>query len=384
MHICFLTPEFPHPEIGLSGGLGSSIKNLAEQLRNEGFQVTVLVYGREREQVFVENGIHFHVLKQLKYKFLGFYLYRMHLQKYLNSLIKSTQIDLIEAPDWTGITAFMKLKAPLVVRFNGSDAYFCKLDGRAQKKKNFWFEKRGLSGADQLLSVSAYTAKLTKALFKLQKPIKVIPNSIDVNRFEPQAKKEFPNRVLYFGTLIRKKGVLELPAIFNRVQELLPDTTFVFAGKEVRDVFTKQSTKAMILEAMTPSTQQQTHFLGALPYNAIQEEIAKATVVVLPSFAEALPMTWLEAMAMGKAMVTSDIGWAKEVMVAGKTGFTVSPKNHEAYAQKIKLLLVDAELRKQLGTQARKHVIAHFSTEVVTQQNIQFYQSVVNPKKQEL
>jgi hypothetical protein len=65
------------------------------------------------------------------------YQYRKFLQQYLNRVIAADKIDLIEAPDWTGITAFMKINAPLVVRFHGSDAYFCHLEHRKQKMKNF-------------------------------------------------------------------------------------------------------------------------------------------------------------------------------------------------------------------------------------------------------
>lgn len=380
MQIAFLTPEYPHPDIGPSGGLGSSIKNLAEQLVKEGVQVTVVVCGRQKEQVFVEKGIAFYVLKQLQYPLFGFYLYRKHIERYINRLIRDTHIDLIEAPDWTGITAFMRLKAPLVIRFHGSDAYFCKLDGRPQKKKNYWFEKRALLGANHLLSVSLFTADVTRSLFRLKKKIEVIPNSIDTNSFQSQPEKELPNRVLYFGTLIRKKGVLELPEIFNRVRQQQPDTQFVFAGKDVPDVITGQSTKAMIVAGMTPETQHQTLFLEELPYEAIREEIAKATVVVLPSFAEALPMTWLEAMAMEKALVTSDIGWAKEVMDDRVTGYTVSPKNHTDYVEGICALLQNQELRKQLGAQARARVLQLFSAKVVTKQNMEYYKKILGNK----
>lgn len=379
MHLCFLTPEYPHPNIGPSGGLGSSIKNLAEQLVKEGVQVSVVVTGQQRSLLFEYGGIAFHLLQHKKYKVFGFYLYRKFVERYLNKLITSTGIDIVEAPDWTGITAFMKLKTPLVIRFHGSDAYFCKLDGRPQKKKNFLFEKTALQGADNLLSVSDFTARETQKIFGLKKEITIIPNSIDTRRFQPQPEKERSNRVLYFGTLIRKKGVLELSDIFNKVQQQLPETQFVFAGKDVRDVFTGQSTKTMIVERMTPETQQQTLFLEELPYEAIRVEIAKATVVVLPSFAEALPMTWLEAMAMEKGLVTSNIGWAKEVMEDGFTGYTVYPKNHADFAEGICALLKDKDLRKQLGIQARQRVVDRFSTAVVTAQNRRFYQAVLNP-----
>lgn len=380
MHLCFLTPEYPHPDIGKSGGLGSSIKNLAEQLVKEGVQVSIVVTGRQRSFTFEEGGIAFHLLEHKKYNLFGFYFYRKFVERYLNQLITAAGVDLIEAPDWTGITAFMKLKAPLVIRFHGSDAYFCKLDGRPQKKKNYWFEKLALHSANHLLSVSLFTADVSRSLFRLKKKIEVIPNSIDTNSFQSQPEKELPNRVLYFGTLIRKKGVLELPEIFNRVRQQQPDTQFVFAGKDVPDVITGQSTKAMIVAGMTPETQHQTLFLEELPYEAIREEIAKATVVVLPSFAEALPMTWLEAMAMEKALVTSDIGWAKEVMDDRVTGYTVPPKNHTDYAEGICALLQNQELRKQLGAQARARVLQLFSAKVVTKQNMEYYKKILGNK----
>ncbi len=88
-------------------------------------------------------------------------------------------------------------------------------------------------------------------------------------------------------------------------------------------------------------------------------------------------MTWLEAMAMEKALVTSDIGWAQEVMVDGETGFTVAPKNHEHYAERIVTLLQEPKLRSQLGTQARQRVVEHFSSEVVTLQNIDYYKKIL-------
>src|SRR5690606_8080471 len=147
-------------------------------------------------------------------------------------------IHAIEAPDWTGITAFMKLKCPLVIRMNGSDAYFCKLENRQQKKKNFFFEKAALKGADHLLSVSKFTAEQTALIFKLKKEITVIPNSVDTSYFKPGNKSLEKNTILYFGTIIRKKGVLELAEIFNIITQEIPEAKLVFAGKDVIDKLT--------------------------------------------------------------------------------------------------------------------------------------------------
>jgi glycosyltransferase involved in cell wall biosynthesis len=271
----------------------------------------------------------------------------------------------------------MKLKCPLVIRMNGSDTYFCHLENRPQKKKNFWFEKKALAGADHLLSVSEFTAEKTAALFGIKKKIEVIPNSVDVAVFCPRKPAVEPNTILYFGSIIRKKGVLELAAIFNLIVAKKPEVRLLFAGKDVKDHITGSSTKQMILDKLSAAAVKNTAWLGVLPYEKVLAQIAKAHVIVLPSFAEALPMTWLEAMAMEKALVTSDIGWAKEVMIDGVTGFTVDPKDHQLYAERILQLLMDPALAKQMGKAAREQVVAKFSAEVVVERNVGFYDGVV-------
>lgn len=378
MHLGFLTPEYPHPFFTYSGGLGTSIKNLVTALTENGTEITVFVYGQKENKIFSEDGIKFHSIKHQEYLLFGWYLHRKYLQEYINKYIKQNKIDTIEAPDWTGITAFLKFVCPLVLRFHGTDAYFCKLENRPQKKKNFWFEKLALLNADHLISVSEFTARKTKGIFNLKKGVTVIPNSVDVEYFNPSPALFNNNTTLYFGSIIRKKGVLELAEIFNLIVQERSKTKLIFAGKDVRDIKTGKSTKELICEKFSPRASKNVEWLGTLPYEEILEQIANAHVVVLPSFAEALPMTWLEAMAMEKPLVTSDIGWAKEVMIDGETGFTVYPKNHEEFAEKILQLLNDPSIAIKMGKAARKRVIEKFSTDVVVEQNIKFYRSIID------
>lgn len=377
MHLAFLTPEYPHSHSTPSGGLGSSIKNLAEELVKRNIKITVFVYGQKKDKIFEEKGIKFHLIKQKQYKFLGWYLYRKFLQNYLSKYIQEEKIDAIEAPDWTGITAFMKLKCPLAIRFHGSDSYFCRLEGRSQKNKNFWFEKLALKTTDHLLSVSEFTAKKTRGIFDLKKEIRVIPNSVDAETFKPTEEEPRPDTILYFGSIIRKKGVLELAEIFKLINKQNPAIRLVMAGRDVPDIKTGKSTRALFEDILDEKSREKVTWLGSLPYEEVKTQISKAAVIVLPSFAEALPMTWLEAMAMEKALVTSDIGWAKEVMIDGKTGYTVDPKDHTTYAEKVLKLLSNRELAEQMGLAARKRVVKKFSTDLIVKENIKFYESVI-------
>lgn len=376
MHIAFLTPEYPHGNVNKTGGIGTSIKNLAEGLIQQNHNVSVFVFCQQNDAVFKDQSINFHLLKTRKFKFLGWYLQRKFLQRYINKVIVSEQIQVIEAPDWTGITAFMNLKCPIVIRCHGTDAYFCKLEQRLQKKKNYFLEHRALHNADHIISVSQFNADETKSIFKLKRNITVIHNGIDTNHFQPQNILN-EGTILYFGTLIRKKGVLELTHILNTVLSQFPEMTFRVAGNDTIDFQTQKSTKSLMLEQMSDDLKEKTTWLGTLPYSDIKAEIANAHCIVLPSFAEAFPMTWLEAMAMEKAMVTSNIGWANEMMIDEKTGYTVDPKNHNLYAKRILELLKDDGLRARLGKEARKTVTRNFSAEVITKKNIAYYKSII-------
>lgn len=376
MHIAYLTPEYPHKLCPASGGLGSSIKNMAEALVAKGVQVSIILYGQELDKHFEENGLKFHFIKQKSYHAGGWYFYRKYLERKISEIIKNDQIDLIEAPDWTGITAFMKFEVPLVIRMNGTDTYFCALENRKQKFKNRFFERLAMKNANNILAVSDFTGRKTMEVLKLNRDYEVIPNSISIEDFKPSENKPEPNRILYFGTIIRKKGVLELVEIFNRIVKEHKEAKLILAGRDVVDIFEQVSTLELFKQRLSKEAAKQFEYIGSLDYSMVRKEIEKASAVVLPSFAEALPMTWLEAMAMEKALVTSNIGWAPEVMVDRETGFTVDPKDHKLYTEKILQLLEDKELADKMGKAARKRVEERFSTQVVAGKNIEFYQKI--------
>lgn len=376
MKIAFLTPEYPHPKTGSSGGIGTSIKNSVKGLLDEGCQVRILVYGQNVDAVFEEDGIFIQQIKNVKFKGLSWYLTRKKIEKIINQLYEDKKIDLVETPDWTGITSFVKpKKCPIVIKLHGSDTYFCNLDQRKVKWKNKFHEKRALQNADALLSVSQFTADKTNEVFGLQKQFVIIPNSIDLSSFETNIEiKELSNTILYFGSLIRKKGLLELPLIFNELIRLNPMAKLILVGKDVSDIISgSASTWQMMQQLFTEQALLNVSYLGSVPYQEIQKYISQSSVCVFPSFAEALPVSWIEAMAMQKAIVASNIGWATDVIDDEVNGFLVNPKSHAAYASKINILLSNASLREQFGISAREKVIQKFSISVVAQQSLSFY-----------
>ncbi|MEZ7497258.1 glycosyltransferase family 4 protein [Flavobacterium sp. Arc3] len=380
MKIAFLTPEYPHRLTGNSGGIGTSIKNLAIGLVAAGCEVRILVYGQDQDAVFEEKNIVIQRIKNIKVKGLSWFFTRKKLERIINELHDKQQFDVVEAPDWTGITSFIRpKKCPIVIRLNGSDTYFCSLDHRPVKWKNKFHEKKALQNADGLLAVSQFTADKTNEIFDIKKQFTIIPNSIDVATFKKNDEiQAIPNTILYFGSLIRKKGLLELPFIFNEVIKENPTAQLILVGRDVPDIISGSgSTWKMMEELFTKEALLNVNYLGSVPYSAIQAHINQAAVCVFPSFAEALPVSWIEAMAMEKAIVASNIGWASDVIDDGVNGFLVNPEEHVVYANKINTLLKKTTLQQEFGLAAREKAIQKFSIAVVAKQSMGFYKKVI-------
>lgn len=387
MKIAFLTPEYPHPSTGSSGGIGTSIKNLAKGLIAQGCSVRVLVYAQKQDGFFDDNGIKIQQIKNVKFKGISWFLTRKKIEKIINQLHFDKKIDLVEAPDWTGITSFIKpKKCPIIIKLNGSDTYFCHLDNRAVKWKNKFHEKRALQNADGFISVSQFTANLTNQLFGLKKQFTIISNCIDTSLFTnynnfisyPVIPTSGVRGLLYFGSLVRKKGLLELPLIFNEVIKQNPKIQLILIGKDVSDVVSgSDSTWAMMQELFSEQAINNVTYLGSVPYQEIKSQIQQADVCVFPTFAEALPVSWIEAMAMQKPIVASNIGWSTEIIEDGVEGFLVHPKEHKKYADKILELFNNPKLMSEFGLAAQKKVFSNFSTEVVAKKSIDFYQNFI-------
>ena len=380
MKIAFLTPEYPHPQIGGSGGIGSSIKYLARGLTQMGHKVTVLLYQQPKEELIDDSGVTIQRIKNVKFKGLSWWLTRKKLERIINQFYNSGKIEIVEAPDWTGITSFIKpKKCPVVIRLNGSDTYFCNIENRPSKWINRFYERRALKNANGIISVSHFTGVSTEKIFNLPLDFRVIHNGIDVDEFTPQEVPEEQSQILYYGTLIRKKGVLELPEIFNMIHKSYPLVELLLVGKDSADIFTGSSSTWSLMEPLFDATAlKNVKYLGPMSPIDLRSQISKASVCVFPSFAEAFPLSWLEAMAMEKAVVASNIGWGKEMIESGLDGFLGHPKDHDRFAELIISLIKNPRQRLEVGKNARQRVLERFSHQIIAQKSIEYYQEQIN------
>jgi starch synthase len=375
MHICFLTCEYPPLP---SGGIGASIRNLARSLAAFGNRVTVLGWGRSAE--FDDHGVRVRFLPGDHPPKMGWLLNRLRVQRELRRMVCEEQLAVIEAPDWCGLSAGIRPGCPVVVRCHGSAVYFAHILNESVRPSVRWAEQMAFSAAQGVAAVSRFTAHLTAQLFGLQKPVRVIANGVNLDWFPPAAENETePHVVLYFGTLVRKKGVLDLCRAFSTVAARAPHARLRLIGRDSGDRRTgSASTWSLCQKELSPQARARTEYVGAVPYMEVCRHVRRAAVCVFPSYAEALPLSWLEAMACAKPVVAYNLGWAGEVVLHGRTGLLAPAGRPDLLADEIVRLLESPAAAYELGCAGRRRVEEQFSAVRIAEASMDWYRSAIH------
>jgi len=378
MHIAYITSEYPHSALPPAGGIGSFVKTMADSLVKENHQVTVFLCFSDEDKEWYDGQIRIVQIRKSDLSKISVLTNRIRINKVINRYIKQYNIQLVEAPDWEGIHAFCSFNVPLITRIHGSVTYFNTLESRKPSTIIRFLEKRALQKSTAVVAVSNFAGKTTGEVFALKGfNYTTIYNGIDTSKFVNTENITEENTILYFGTLIRKKGVLEIPYILEKVLERVPHAKLILAGKDAVDPIEKISTWQLMQDKISEKAMKNVTYLGAVPYHNISELIKKSRLCVFPSFAEAFPISWLEAMALGKALITSNIGWANESIEDYISGFLIDPRDHTTFAEKIIEVLSEDVLAKQLGENARERVVQLFDQKEILKQNLDFYKRLI-------
>ncbi|HET6397647.1 MAG TPA: glycosyltransferase family 4 protein [Pseudoxanthomonas sp.] len=172
-------------------------------------------------------------------------------------------------------------------------------------------------------------------------------SGVDVVRFRPGAPCEGPASFLMIGRLLGDKGVREYVEAARRVRRLRPEARFRLAGWI--DSNPDAIAPAELEEWIASGTVE---FLGRL--DDVRPAIASASVYVLPSYREGTPRTVLEAMAMGRAIITTDAPGCRQTVAHGENGFLVPVRSAQALAGAMLRFLDDPGLAARMGARSRR------------------------------
>ena len=190
--------------------------------------------------------------------------------------------------------------------------------------------------------------------------IRVIANPVPPFQAGAAATERAPGSLLFLGRLGERKGIYVLLDALARVVERHPDVRLYCGGDGDIDA-ARDAAKRFGVE-------DRVEFLGWVESSRRAELLATASVYVLPSFAEGLPMSLLEAMSAGLPVVTTPVGGIPEAITDGEEGLLVAPGDAVALSEAIARLLGDPGLRSAMGSRAREKFDSCFNVGVVLPQ----------------
>jgi|GEM_PF-340246 len=198
--------------------------------------------------------------------------------------------------------------------------------------------------------------------------IDVIFNSVDHERFETKGdfktlRDEYQlgngaKLVGCIGRIIPQKGQKVLLSAVPGILQRYPEAFFLIVG----DVFLKEEAyKEELLEIMKKNGIEKNTKLTGFRTD-IWNVIRALDLVIFPSIApEAFPLSVLEAMSLGKAVIASNIGGVQEIIEDGVNGFLVEPNQPDQITQKILYLFNDPQIYDRIGQRAKESVDLKFS-----------------------
>jgi glycosyltransferase involved in cell wall biosynthesis len=396
MKIGLLSFEYP-PETGF-GGIGTYTWYQARALARLGHEVHVLaglkeaapLSTREHDGVFVHRYrpagpvmMAFHALGRWKCWWSrqrlenGWSMYHA-----LQALIERHRFDVLEMPECgaEGYLINSLVRIPTVVRFHSPSRLIMPFyDVRpADIALCSFLEQRAIRKATALTSCSAFLAGEVRSKMGIDQPVAVIPNGIDTGLFDDAphvdlaAKYGLPRgkvTILFAGRMERRKGIHLCGAIAESVLRR-HDAAFVFAGQDLFGYMKDTLLPSLASQQLRGSV----HYIGKLDLGELRSCVRAADIFLLPSLWENCPYSCLEAMAAGRAIVTTNQGGMPELIQHGVNGLLAEAGETESFAREIDALIEDRTLGCRLGEDARRTVKERYTDERVARRTVAVYE----------
>lgn len=233
--------------------------------------------------------------------------------------------------------------------------------------------KKALDKIDRLICLSQNSKEvMMKAGYPGEK-ISVIRAFIDISGIKIENTPIEKGLVLFVGWIQPRKGIHIVTKAFEKVAAEIPEAKLVVFGngeKAYSEKIKGEVEKAGIAHRID--------FRDKRPHEEVKDCMKRANVVVIAEqWPNMSPITMVEALAVGKAVVAGKIGGIPEFIEDGKTGFLVEYNNPDVYAEKIIRLIKDPDLAKSLGMKASQSVGAFFDQDQIREEYLKLYREML-------
>jgi len=237
-----------------------------------------------------------------------------------------------------------------------------------------WFLKKWFRKLHGKIAVSK--AAMAFACENFRGYYNIIPNGVDVDQFSPDVSpiENFCDgklNILFVSRLEKRKGLDYLLKAFKQVKEEIPDSRLIVVGPgtRLRRKYERYVKRSKLKDVV---------FVGLVDYDELPRYYKTADVFCAPATGrESFGIILLEAMAVGKPIVASNIEGYAGVVTHGVDGLLVPPADKDSLARALISLLGDEPLRREMGAKGRAKALEH-SWERIAQDVLNYYVRVLS------
>jgi N-acetyl-alpha-D-glucosaminyl L-malate synthase BshA len=365
------------------GGSGVVATELGLELSRKGHEIHFITYSQPVRLELLNSNVHFHEVHVPEYPLFHYQPYELALSSKLVDMVKVHRIDLLHVhyaiPH--AYAAYMAKKMlledgiqlPIVTTLHGTDITLVGSHPFYKTAVTFSINK-----SDAVTSVSESLKADTQRLFETKKLITVIPNFIDLDRYNnefencdrgllAQSEEFVITHVSNFRSVKRIPDVIE---VFHRIiQQVQAKLIMIGEGPE------KEKAEHLCEKL---NIQDQVVFLGNS--NEIDKILCFSDLFLLPSETESFGLSALEAMASGVAVVSSNSGGIPEVNKDGVSGYLTDVGDVDLMSKKALEILQNPKILKQFKSNA-KSVASNFDIHKIVPSYEAVYKAVMDQYK---
>jgi N-acetyl-alpha-D-glucosaminyl L-malate synthase BshA len=367
------------------GGSGVVATELGKALADRGHQVHFVTYNQPARLDFFSENLFYHEVAVSNYPLFDYPPYELALASRLVDVVRFEKLDVLHVhyaiPHASA--AFMAkqilltygISIPVITTLHGTDITLVGQDRTYKPVVTFSINK-----SDGVTAVSEHLKQDTYKYFKIEKDIKVIPNFIDLTRFNLKHKDHFkkaiaPNgeKVLVHTSNFRKvKRTEDVIKIFAKVLEKIPAKLLMVGDGGERSGCEKLSRDLGIAEHV--------RFLGK--QDAIEEILSVSDLFLMPSQSESFGLAALEAMACKVPVISTNAGGLPELNVEGVTGFLKDVEDVDGMAERSIYILEDEARLNQFKENSLARA-KQFELSNILPLYENYYKEVIEKSKQE-
>lgn len=282
-------------------------------------------------------------------------IYHIHAASYGSTFRKSCYLKLIN-----------KYHKKVIFHIHGAE-YMKFFFGLSEKKKKIVVDT--LQAADTVIALSDDWKHKFETVFGISNCV-AVENGINTEVLKPAITKieDHPHTFVSLGRLGHRKGTYDLIDAVQIAAQQIPDIKVYLAGdgevELVKDVVHKKNLKKNI------------EVVGWADFTKKLELLSISATIVLPSYNEGLPMTILEGMACGKAIISTNVGAIPEV-VSDENGILIEPGDIETLSQALIYLCINSEKMRKMSESNIRKIKENFDMKIMHKKIEEIYDRMI-------